>query len=1188
MRGTIKSIIFLMILGWSPDGWGRICGQQITDASGKVLLPALYDHVSVENDAEFVVWDGVEETDCSCDSPAFLGGKAGLYSVSGELLLPVIYDGIFPLADGVYKVNQGGECNEQFCRSGLWALYFTKKKHLTAFAYSGVEKFEKHPHFMLVSGCDFHGDGPRTSCRYGLMAPDGATIPPVYEDLDPTLDGRYLSVKQGGLGAFLDLKGRRVPLPGNDRYEYLGEDRFAAHRKEKAALFTEQGRQLTGFLLSQIRPFRSGTAAVRIGASCSPQGCSGGKWQLIDRFARSVAGPFMTIIESPGSQFVLIQEKEYFTVRNRLGKRLDGKTYRQLEFVDARWCGGGACSIKGETDQGKTILIDKDGNRIYHGVESVVSPMEGLHRFTKKGLDGLISPSGTILMPAIYHAISQQSTGYLALQNADGWGFADPAGKIQLSPQCERLDFQKQFVVCEKPEQVWLYNYQGKIINPLPYSKQIKFFGDAFIFCRNQECTRIREDGTPAFTLTAEIQGCDASMKACVFQGPEKSGAVDFQGQEIFSGFFTQVSIGEGYFEVYIGGKCSDEFGCMDGIEKRISIQGKELFELPPQKMPENDRFFQKKVCTETCEEHWMLLDKNTRELVRRKYDFVDNFVDGFARVSRDATPHRIFGYYSPRGGRWGIIDVQGREVLPLKYAMVSDLEEGHFRVNEGGFCKGTSGCEEGIYKIFDRSGRVVTVLKDSRADFAIRGGALLVSTGERAGVEKLIDLRGRVLHAFQDRVKFEENNYFPFEHLPWIFVDWSAASEVKDRTPWISVSGRPVGTPTSEFQKLGEGNNYLLWDRILGEPTQHTIYTREGRELLQVACGEFRTTGTHFACEAFRGTQRTGFLRLFDRQGKAVCALPLFHRGSAALPSCGPEVGVRKAAAGETAFHLVGVVKGHFIVRDAAGRFAALTPDGKWASGFASSWRIPAGEPGVFYTDPTAAGGAWDPEKPRVGLSDATGRALTVGGYEDIGPFSGGLATVRLPGKTPDDEATDGLINAQGKVLLDDPQAAVVHLGGGTALLETWKDPPGTESRVWTARVIDAQGRELVRFADAEVERNGVNTKAHGKVFVIAFHGDCRVFPGRRICRKKTYGLIDARGKILLKNEYAALELLGDGLLAAKKAAGCRKPNCSDVPYSIVDLEGRPVSALTYESVSPLESGGRVFTARRCVKPIK
>ncbi|MBU3919890.1 MAG: WG repeat-containing protein, partial [Alphaproteobacteria bacterium] len=422
--------------------------------------------------------------------------------------------------------------------------------------------------------------------------------------------------RRQGRGAFLDLRGRRVPLPGNERFEYLGEDRFAAHRKEAAALFTEKGRQLTGFILSQVRPFQSGTATVQIGAVCGPKGCSGGKWQLIDRSARSVADPFSAIVEQTGSQVVLVQEKGSSTVWNRQGKVLDGKTYRKLEFVDARWSEGGGYYVKGETNQGMTILIDKDGNRIYQGLESAVIPGAVVHRFTKQRLDGLISPSGEIRLPADYQEINRQSNGYFAIQNADGWGLADPAGKMVLPPQCERLDFQKQFVTCEKPEQVWLYNYQGKIINPLPYSKYSHFFRGPLIACRNRECSLLREDGTPAFTLTAEIQGCNSSMKACVFQGPKKSGAVDFQGQEIL--------------------------------------------EPPAQKMPENDRFFHQKVCTETCEEHWILLDKDARELARRKYDFVDNFVDGFARVSRGARPHHNFGYASPTGGRWGIIDVRG------------------------------------------------------------------------------------------------------------------------------------------------------------------------------------------------------------------------------------------------------------------------------------------------------------------------------------------------------------------------------------------------------------------------------------------------------------------------------------------------------------------------------------------------
>ena len=1183
MRGTFNFIIFLMILGWVGDGWARVCGQQITDAGGRILLPHLYDHVSVENDAEFVVWDGVEETCGCCDSPAFLGGKAGLYSVDGALLLPVIYDGIFPLAAGVYKINQGGECTEQGCQSGLWALYFTKKRHLTAFAYSEVEKLENHPSFLLMSGCDHRWSRSRSSCRYGLMTPDGFSIPPVYEALSPTPDGRYLSVKLGGRGAFLDRKGQKVPLPENDRTEYLGEDRFAAHHQEHAALFTAQGRQLTSFILSQVRPFQAGTAAVRIGAVCGPKGCSGGKWHLIDRSARPVAGPFEDLTDDRTSVLLIVSRGGQTQVMDHRGKFLvpQGVKKAQFDIYDYR---EGAV-LQAKTVQGKTILFNGQGHLIYEGGRSEVMVHYKHIYFRENKRIGVISRTGDVILPAVYEDIFPLENGFFELKVASRYGLADPTGKVVMEARCERLKTLARTFVCENPTEIDIYDYQGRKLHVDSYDTFDDGEEGASSVCRRGQCSRLREDGAPAFSLPCRQLECSRALQVCVCEKERSWSAVDFLGKEIFSGPFQRLTLGEGFLVAYQGGRCVDGFGCMNGTEQLYSPEGKKIAQVPRSPFLDHPKFYHQKVCTETCEDRWVLLDRNARELVQRQYDLLDHFVDGFARVSRGARPHHNLGYASPRGGWWGIIDVQGREVLPLKYGMVSNLEEGLFRVNEGGICSPMDGCSGGVYKILDPSGRVVSVLKGYQAETPIRGGALLVTKGERNDVNQLIDLRGRVLHTFLDRIEYEEGDWIPFQRPPWIFEDWSAVRGQEGKSPWLSVSGRPVGSPRSVFRKLGEGGDYKLWSRLLGEPTQHTVYTREGKELLQVACGEFLTTGTHFACEAFRGTQRTGFLRLFDGQGKAVCALPLFHRGSAAPPVCGPEVGVRTAAAGETAYQLVAVVLGHFLVRDAAGRFAALTPDGKWASGFGGSWRIPTGEPGVFYTDPTTAGGAWNPEKPRIGLVDATGRALTAGGYEDLGPFSGGLARVRLPAPTPNGEPYDGLIDTQGKVRLDDPKATVVHLEGGTALVETSKNHPGTESRVWTVFARDAQGRETARFADAQVQGRGTDTKALGRVFVLAFHGDCRVFPGRRICRKKTYGLIDAQGKILLKDDYAALELLGDGLLAAKKAVDCRKWNCADVPFSILNLQGQPVSALTYESVSPLESGGRVFTARRCVK---
>jgi hypothetical protein len=77
-------------------------------------------------------------------------------------------------------------------------------------------------------------------------------------------------------------------------------------------------------------------------------------------------------------------------------------------------------------------------------------------------------------------------------------------------------------------------------------------------------------------------------------------------------------------------------------------------------------------------------IDRDTEEVIPLIYDAAKDFSDGVALVCRE--------------GKWGCIDVDGNEVLPLQYDGGVNFVDGYGAM-----------CREGKYAIIDKTGREVT-----------------------------------------------------------------------------------------------------------------------------------------------------------------------------------------------------------------------------------------------------------------------------------------------------------------------------------------------------------------------------------------------------------------------------------------------------------------------------------------------
>ena len=87
----------------------------------------------------------------------------------------------------------------------------------------------------------------------------------------------------------------------------------------------------------------------------------------------------------------------------------------------------------------------------------------------------------------------------------------------------------------------------------------------------------------------------------------------------------------------------------------------------------------------------WGLIDKDGNEVIPPKYDYIGNFTEGLAPVNiGGGYPTGSFSgtaivYFS--GGKWGYIDTEGNEVIPVQYKMSlpQNFHNGHMTVDING-----------------------------------------------------------------------------------------------------------------------------------------------------------------------------------------------------------------------------------------------------------------------------------------------------------------------------------------------------------------------------------------------------------------------------------------------------------------------------------------------------------------------
>ncbi len=144
----------------------------------------------------------------------------------------------------------------------------------------------------------------------------------------------------------------------------------------------------------------------------------------------------------------------------------------------------------------------------------------------------------------------------------------------------------------------------------------------------------------------------------------------------------------------------------------------------------------------------WGVIDITGTEITPIKYDSIDKFNDGLARVELNE--------------KWGIIDSTGKEITPIKYDSIDEFKNGFARVKRNK-----------KWEIIDTTGKTITPIKYDVIGTIFENGFARVKLNGKWGI---IDIKGKDISSikYDSMGKYSKNGDYISVELngKWGFID--------------------------------------------------------------------------------------------------------------------------------------------------------------------------------------------------------------------------------------------------------------------------------------------------------------------------------------------------------------------------------------------------------------------------------
>src|SRR5690606_34970310 len=344
-------------------------------------------------------------------------GKIGLRDAKGNVVIPPAYDAL-GWSEGPFSVI--GQVTG-YKTSGRWGIIAVNNREITEATYTGLIPAEGN---LILAYKRMPG-----SSRFlaGCLDTSGKEVIPFqYEGL--TINSMrgivYVRSGKGYKYGLIDLHNRPIIPIEYEQIQFLGSLRYAVQDTTgRFALFTENGKPLTGFIFDDITRFRNNYAIVY----------QNGYQGIIDRNGLLRVNPSFTNIQLEDNGQARGRKQNKWTI-------LDGKnnTLQTVQYDSIFPLGDDRFGIR----KGAGIVITSNNFRELTPTRfSSVGTFDNQRAVvTLNGRQGLIDITGAYIVPAEYRAIRQDGSRIFAQLQDARWIMLDSVGNRLTQRSYDRID----------------------------------------------------------------------------------------------------------------------------------------------------------------------------------------------------------------------------------------------------------------------------------------------------------------------------------------------------------------------------------------------------------------------------------------------------------------------------------------------------------------------------------------------------------------------------------------------------------------------------------------------------------------------------------------------------------------------------------------------------------------------------
>ena len=343
-------------------------------------------------------------------------GRCGLIDRNGNVVVPVEYEEVNYPTDGMIRVR----------KNGLYGFLDTTGKVMVDCQYRTASGYSEGLAVVII---DFDSD----NMGYGYIDKSGnMAIAATHEYAYPFSEG-YAIVKDYDRFGMIDHSGREVLTCKYAELTYMVDGHFFAVDPitEKAALFNNKFKQITGFDYDKVTAYQGGYYTVE----------RGGRVTFLDLKGKERCGFYDEVSGFFDGYSMVVRDGKYGIINER----------------------------------GKVILPIEYDNSGYRSMEYIFS--ENVAMVEKNGKYGFIDKRGKIVVPIIYESAQHCTEGLIPVQKQGLWGFVDKNGEVVCDFEFDAasyFEWGRAEVVYQG--EVFKINPDGQCVkNCANYPKHIKF-----------------------------------------------------------------------------------------------------------------------------------------------------------------------------------------------------------------------------------------------------------------------------------------------------------------------------------------------------------------------------------------------------------------------------------------------------------------------------------------------------------------------------------------------------------------------------------------------------------------------------------------------------------------------------------------------------------------------------------------